>query len=124
MTDQWTKSLSSRLILTATLIVCGLLSGPSTLKSADASSPPLQWTSLPLIFIGSGVGVIFVIWIQNANKSAHLFWKFFLYGSIYMLSSGTAALGLSLWQRTFGPSALLFITIAAGMIVGLTVRKP
>lgn len=104
------------------LFAAGVLSGSLALSDAEASVPPLNWEAIAIIAFGSAAGISLVLGIQISFKNwraAKVAWHFFFCGCFYFLGCGVCALVLSVFRNTFGPPAMLSISIAIGLLTGL-----
>ncbi len=106
--------------------IAGLASGPSALEAGAASVPPIEWSTLPLIFFGSAVALFLVLAFQVALKNDKAFflgWKLFAVGTVYSLASGVSAVCIALFRSSTGPSMLTFLVLGLGMAAGLAALK-
>ena len=46
------------------VMIAGLFSGPGALEAGAAAQPPIEWSDIPFVFVGSVFGMLFVIGIQ------------------------------------------------------------
>lgn len=46
------------------VVIAGLFSGPGVLEAGAAAQPPIEWSDIPLVFVGGAFGMLFVIGIQ------------------------------------------------------------
>ena len=109
------------LLLSVIAVITGLVSGPWALESAQAAQPPITWADIPFVFIGSAVGVFFVVGFQvligKQGPARFASWFFGIVG-IYTASSGISALIAAHIGAGIGPNALFFLSIGIGVIVG------
>lgn len=114
-----------RIVLYSIALVVGLVSGPWSLQSTAQSEPPLTWAALPIVFVGSVVGIVFVIGFQMVvgNSRAALFAsRAFRTIGIYFAGAGFTA---AIWAMVLGggavPHAFMFLVMGFGVSVGVTV---
>lgn len=73
----------------ALALVGGVASGPSALRAGADSVPPIEWTTLPLVFLGSGIALFLVLAFELALKNERAFsygWKLFAFGATTTLA--------------------------------------
>lgn len=65
------------------ILIIGLLSGPSALEAGAAARPPIEWSDIPIIFLGSIFGMLVVIGIQLLRREPEPSqWALMLLGSV------------------------------------------
>ncbi|MGL6161263.1 hypothetical protein, partial [Microbulbifer sp.] len=80
------------------VFLLGLVSGPSALESARASVPPIEWSAIPFVLVGSVVGILFVLGMQLARRNPKPAWfaiRAFEAISLAFLGAGLGALAVS-----------------------------
>ena len=103
-------------------VTFGLALGPTSLASAKAAQPPIDWTTIPLVLAGCIIGAIFVTGIQilrDDPKYGRLALNIFVPISIFMLGSGLGAMATGILMEEFGPSCFVFIAIGVGILFGV-----
>ena len=88
--------------------------------------PPIEWSTLLLIFIGSAIALFLVLAFQVALKKDKAFalgWKFFAVGTVYAIASGLGAVGTAIFKSATGPAMLTILVIGLGMAVSLWALK-
>ena len=118
--------MKTRTIILSLACIAGLASGPSALEASAASVPPIAWTTLSYLFIGTAVALFFVLAFQAALKKYKAFslgWKLFAVGAVYAIASGLGAVGTAILMSATGPPAFTLLAIGFGMAVALMVLK-
>ena len=41
-------------------MIAGLLSGPGALEAGAVAQPPIEWSDIPFVFVGSVFGMLFI----------------------------------------------------------------
>ena len=103
-------------------LIAGMLLGPSSLISAKAASPPIDWASIPFVVTGSIIAVVFIIGIQIIRKDpkySRVALKIFKSLSVVLLGSGLGALATSVYKGEYGPASFFFFAIGVGLITGV-----
>ena len=106
--------------------IAGLVSGPSALEAGAASVPPIEWSTLPIIFVGSAVALFLVLALQVALKKDKAFaigWKLFAFATVYALVSGVSAIVVALFGSSADPSIYTILMVGLGMAAGLAALK-
>ena len=104
--------------------VMGVVLGPSSLITANASQPPLTWESIGVILFGCFFGGMLVIGIQVLRKNpkyGKYALTFFEPISIFTLGSGIGAAIYSIYIGIFGPSSMLFLAVGVGLLISVVV---
>ena len=104
------------------VVIAGLFSGPGVLEAGAAAQPPIEWSDIPLVFVGSIFGMLFVIGIQLFRREPKPSkWALWLLGpaSLYFFASGLSAAILAASRGGVTPSAVLFLAVGAGAIMGV-----
>ena len=108
-------------VLSAVAVIAGLVVGPWALEAAQAARPPIDWSDIPFVFVGSAVGVLFVVGLQvlmgKQGPARFASWFFGIIG-MHVASSGVSAVVIAAFRGGVGPSALLFTSVGIGTIVG------
>ena len=118
--------MNTRVVLISLALLGGLLSGPSSLKSAALSQPPIQWGNLVFIFFGCALALPLVLGFQalvGNNKALRLGWSIFSLIAIFLVATGISASTTSLLQGTLLPHSLLFLTLGVGTILGAVATR-
>ncbi|QDK44848.1 hypothetical protein DOM22_06565 [Bdellovibrio sp. ZAP7] len=113
-------------ILLAVVFVAGLMSGSETLDSVESSRPPMTWQAVGILFLFGIFAMCFVLGIQiliKNSKGLKYGWKGFYIISFYLMGSGIGATAVAITRNSFGPAAVVFISVAAGIGVGLLILK-
>jgi hypothetical protein len=113
-------------LINISALILGLILGPFSLASANASKPPIDWTSILFLFLGSFVGVLFVIGIQifrRKEKYGRWALSFFMPASLFFFGSGISALITAVIRSELGPASCLFLIIGIGLIAGVVLSK-
>ena len=108
-------------LLSTIAVVAGLASGSGALESAEAAVPPIQWSDIAFVFVGSIVAVALVVGMQIAmkkEKPARYFSWFFGVAGIYSAVSGLSAFGIAAHRGSIAPSSLLILAAGIGTIIG------
>lgn len=113
------------LISFAALILGGLL-GPTALVSAQAANPPIQWTALPVIFLGTAFSMVLVLGLPIIGRKRQ--WarsgiRFFVPASLFVVGASIVAVFADLLNSGSTPATFFFLVIACGMLVGLGVSS-
>ncbi len=111
----------SRLVGIGALIV-GALSGPSVLTAAAAARSPIDWPDIPLVFAGCLIGVLLVVGFQLTRKDpSHSRWvlRLFFPIAVWAAAAGVSALLIGSVREGVTPSALFFLFIGSGLLVGV-----
>jgi len=111
--------MKTKWVLSIAATVFGLISGESALMAAQRANPPIDWNTIQYIFIGSVLGMIFVIGIQLLRrdpKYANFAITAMLPVSLYFLSSGVSALSLS---STISPASSTVLVVGVGALTGV-----
>ena len=87
--------------------------------AAQSATPPIDWSSIQFAFIGSVIGMLFVIGIQTLRKnpkygSLAIIAMFMV--SLYFASSGVSALIIG---GTISPVSLFILVIGLGALLGV-----
>jgi uncharacterized membrane protein YeaQ/YmgE (transglycosylase-associated protein family) len=107
-------------------VVAGLASGPASLDSAAAAEPPLDWNAVLFAFVGSTIGMIFVVGIQvmrREDKYARWAFRFMGLVAAYIAASGMSALAFALYASRHSPAAWLFLACGVGAMLGLWICR-
>lgn len=118
--------MNTRTVLLSLAGIAGLGSGPSALEAGAASVPPIEWSTLPLLFFGSSVALFLVLAFQVALKKDNAFslgWKLFALGTVYAVVSGVSAAFLGLFHSNAGPSTFTILVVGLGMTAGMAALK-
>lgn len=110
-----------RLVVIGALVV-GALSGPSVLTATAAAQPPIEWPDIPFVFVGCLIGILFVVGFQLLRKDpSHSRWalRLFFPIAVWAAAAGISALLVASVRDGVTPSALLFLSIGAGLLVGV-----
>ena len=110
----------------ALVFAWGVINGENALNSVYDTTPPLKWTTIGIIFVFGMIAVPVLLGMQmlfNNQKGMRLGWKAFFVMNFYLLGTGLATLGLSLWQGSFGPPALLPLAMFGGTVLGLVIAR-
>lgn len=105
-------------------VIAGLLSGPGALEVGATAQPPIEWSDIPFVFVGSAIGILFVIGIQLFRREPkHSKWTLWVLGpaSIYFVASGFSAVFLAASRGTVAPYAALFLAVGVGAFLGVGV---
>jgi hypothetical protein len=81
---------------------------------------------LAFIFIGSTIGVIFVVGFQLLRKDekyGRWTFRFMTPITIFVAASGVGALAVALYSGRHGPAAWLFLACGVGALLGLWVCR-
>jgi hypothetical protein len=106
--------------------IVGLASGPSALEAGAASVPPIEWSTLPLLFIGSAAALFLVLAFQVALKKERAFaigWKLFAVVAVYFIASGVGAVGTAIFKSATSPAMFFILVIGLGAACGLWTLK-
>ena len=117
---------SVRTVLIIAVIVGGLASGPSALRSAALSEPPLAWRDLAVAFAGSVLGIVLVLGFQGLRRNSKgLTLGFSLLGvaAISCLAAGVSALVVSAIRGPVVAHSFLFLVVGVGLVLGLVILK-
>jgi hypothetical protein len=115
-----------RYLLLAIALLAGFASGPSSLESAAASRPPIDWGSLVFLFLGSLVALPVLLGFQallGKAKALRWGWSLFLFCAVYFTASGFAALVVAFIGPGLVPHSFLFLVLGVAMLLGLGVIK-
>ncbi|MFG6430737.1 hypothetical protein [Roseateles sp. LYH14W] len=118
--------MNTRTIILSIACIAGLASGPSALKAGAASVPPIEWMTLPFLFIGSAIALFLVLAFQVALKNDKAFsrgWKLFAVGTVYAVASGLSAVGTAVLNSATGPPMCTVLVIGSGMALALMALK-
>ncbi len=102
-------------------VAVGLASGPSSLASAKAAQPPIDWLAIQFVLAGCIIGSIFVTGIQILRKDpkyGRLALGLFTPLSVFTLGLGLGALVTGIFKSEYGPASFLFLAIGAGLVTG------
>jgi hypothetical protein len=119
-------AMSARIVVSVFACIAGVASGPSTLEAGTASVPPIEWSILPLLFIGSAVGPFLVLALQSLREKDWVFslgWRLFAVGTVYAVTAGISAVATAAFRSATGPSMFAVLAIGLGMSVGLWALK-
>jgi hypothetical protein len=103
-------------------IAVGVALGPCALASAKASRPPIEWSAIPFVFVGSVVAAVFVIGVQvlRSNPQHGRFaFCFFTPLSMFFLGSGVRGIATAILRGEFGPASILILAIGLGSVFGV-----
>ena len=108
-----------KITLYVVAVIPGLASGKSALVAAQSAAPPIDWGSIQFAFIGSVIGMLFVIGIQTLRKNPKygrlaIIAMFMI--SLFFASSGVSAFIIS---GTFSPVSLFIFSIGLGALLGV-----
>ena len=118
--------MNTRTVVLSLACIAGLVSGPSALEAGAASVPPIEWSTLPYLFIGSAIALFLVLAFQVAlkkDKAFSLGWRLFAVGTVYAVTSGLSAVGIAAVKSATGPSIFTVLAIGCGMAVALVALK-
>jgi hypothetical protein len=118
--------MNAQTIILLLACIAGLASGPSALEAGGASVPPIEWTTLPFLFVGSAIALFLVLAFQVPLKNEKAFsfgWKLFAVGTVYAITAGLSAVGIAVVKSATGPSTFTILAIALGMAVALMALK-
>jgi len=108
-------------VLSIVAVISGLMLGPWALQSSQAASPPFSWSDIPFVFVGSAIGVLFVVGFQvlmgKQGPARVASWFFGIIG-IHVASSGVSAAVVAALRDDVGPGALLMVSVGTGTIMG------
>ena len=108
------------------LLLIGLACGPYTLAVAKESHPPVEWSHIPFMFFASVFAMCWVIGLQVIRKDpkpGRWAIKIFYPMAVFMFSCGIGALGTSYYYSEMTPASLLFLSLGAGMLVGIFLMR-
>ena len=120
------KNLRRRSVVFALIALAGTFNGPSALRSAQASIPPIEWSHLAFVFFGSLVAMVVVLGIQAATKSLSglkIGWYFFFFAAAFQLGAGFSAMVFAMSVRFSDPSAYFMFCCGLGMATGLYIMR-
>jgi hypothetical protein len=108
-----------KITLYVVAIIIGLVSGKGALVAAQSTVPPIDWGSIQFAFVGSVIGMVFVIGIQTLRKnpkygSLAIIVMFIV--SLFFVSSGVSAFIIS---GTISPVSLFILVIGLGALLGV-----
>ena len=106
------------------VMIAGLFSGPGALEAGAAAQPPIEWSDIPFVFVGSVFGMLFVIGIQLFRREPKPSkWALWFLGpaSLYFVASGLSAVFLAASRGGVAPYAVLFLAVGAGALLGVWV---
>ena len=118
--------MNTKTVVLSLACIGGLASGPSALEAGAASVPPIEWSTLPLLFFGSAIALLFVLAFQVALKNDKAFslgWKLFAVATVYAISSGLTSILVALFRSSAGPSMFMVLAVGLGMAAGLAALK-
>lgn len=118
--------MSMRNILMIISFVAGMVTEPFMMFSIMRSRPPIGWTSLALISVGSAIAVFIVLGFQGLignQQKLHLWLNYFALIVIYFFGVGLVAFILELIKLRIQPYSVFFLVMAAGLGLGLYAIK-
>ncbi len=118
--------MNTRTVVLSLACIAGLASGPSALEAGAASVPPIEWSTLLYIFVGSAIALFLVLAFQVAlkkDKAFSLGWKLFAVSTVYAVVSGLSAVGTAIVKSATGPAMLAILVVGCGMAVALVALK-
>ena len=102
-------------------LIAGLLSGPSAMDAVASATPPIVWSTIPIVFFGAFVGLLFVVGLQLIrHDSSSSRWVLLLLGalSLVLVGSGISSFALSLLRANVEPSSVFFLALGVGAVLG------
>ena len=114
------------LILSGIAVLSGLVGGPWALDVAAQSRPPLRWSDLGFIGIGTGLGVFLVVGLQAVLGNAlavRTAWRFFFLAALHFFGLGVSAAVAGLTSQLFEPSSFLFLVMGISCIIGVAALR-
>ncbi len=104
-------------------VILGLASGKSALLAAQSSVPPIDWESVQFAFVGSVIGMLFVVGIQKIRKNPKhgtlvIIGMYIV--SLYFVSSGVSAFIIS---GTISPVSVFVFVVGLGALLGVGVSS-
>lgn len=108
----------------ALIILAGVFSGPAALEAATAAQPPIEWSDIPFVFVGSAFGMLFVIGIQlfrRKSKFSKRALQLLSPASLYFFVSGVSAAFLAVSGGEVMPHAFLIFSVGSGTLLGVGV---
>ena len=112
--------------ITIIVLVAGLVLGPSSLSSAKAAQPPIDWDAIPFVLVGATVTAVFVIGIQVLRrdpKFGRMAINLFIPISVFMLGSGLGAFATGALRGEWGATSYFFLAIGVGLVIGVATSR-
>ena len=100
----------------------GLLMGPSSLSSVNASQPPIQWIDVPLVFVAFAFGMLFVLGIQLFRRDprhARFGYRTLTVGAVFFAANGVSSSALAAFHAEVTPASLFLLAFGGGALIGL-----